>query len=108
MWGSAGRISQNLAKYAQTTKDNPSIVEISNNFVAIHVNFDSIQYEKTTESKSTSVWQLFSNLGGSFGFFMGISIISIIEFFVELLGLRLLPRLRGKKLLYGIGQKKFV
>ncbi|KAL9182450.1 hypothetical protein ACHAXT_013102 [Thalassiosira profunda] len=103
---SAGRISQNAEERAQATM-NATPGEVADNFVAIHVNFDSIRYEETTESKSTSVWQLFSNLGGSFGFFMGISLISIVELFVELLGLRLMPRLWGKKQLYGIGQRKF-
>ena len=80
--------------------------ELSNNLAVIHINFASIQYIQTTETKSTSTWQLFSNLGGSFGFFMGISIISIVEFFVELIGLRLVPRLWGRNELYGIGQRK--
>jgi hypothetical protein len=72
------------------------------NFASIHVNFQSIRYDETTETKATS---RSSNLGGSFGFFMGISLISICEFFVELIGLRLLPRLWERPQLYGIGQR---
>mmetsp|Transcript_5301 Transcript_5301/g.12029 ORF Transcript_5301/g.12029 Transcript_5301/m.12029 type:complete len:485 (+) Transcript_5301:171-1625(+) len=105
---SAGRISQKTIEHLKRTNNTTiDYNEISTNFVAIQINYDSIRYEQTTESKSTSVAQLFSNLGGSFGFFMGISIISIVEVFVELIGLRLVPRLWGKRLLYGIGQKKF-
>ena len=89
-----------------TIMDDDDSELLSTNLVVIHINFASIQYEKTTETKSTSTWQLFSNLGGSFGFFMGISIISIVELFVELIGLRLLPRLWGVTSLYGIGQKE--
>ena len=107
---SAGRISQakmnNANPFSSTAmNDDPEL--LSTNLVVIHINFASIQYESTKETKSTSTWQLFSNLGGSFGFFMGISIISIVELFVELIGLRLLPRLWGVTSLYGIGQKKF-
>ena len=108
---SAGRISQTKMNDAKpssstTTMDDDDSELLSTNLVVIHINFASIQYEKTTETKSTSTWQLFSNLGGSFGFFMGISIISIVELFVELIGLRLLPRLWGVTSLYGIGQKE--
>lgn len=103
---SGGRISQKaLDSVAKMT--NTSVEEIYSNFVHVQVNYDSIRYEETTETKSTSVWQLLSNLGGSFGFFMGISLISIVELVVELIGLRLLPRLWGEKRLFGIGQKKF-
>lgn len=103
---SAGRISEKSIEKLRLTKYN-SRDEISTNFVAIHINYDAIRYEETTETKSTGVWQLFSNLGGSFGFFMGISLVSIVELFVELIGLRLIPRLWGDKSLYGIGQKKY-
>lgn len=103
---SAGHVARNAIDSARVAW-NATAEEISNNFVHVHVNFDSIRYDRTTETKSTTVWQLFSNLGGSFGFFMGISLISIVELFVELIGLRLLPRLWGRKQLYGLGQKKF-
>ena len=94
-----------MASVARMT--NASVGDIYNNFMHIHVNYDSIRYKETTESKSSGVWQLFSNLGGSFGFFMGISLISIVVLVVELMGLRLLRRLWGEKRLFGIGQKKF-
>lgn len=111
---SAGRISQKKIEEAKqltssatgSSMQGQDYNELSNNLAVIHINFASIQYIQTTETKSTSTWQLFSNLGGSFGFFMGISIISIVEFFVELIGLRLVPRLWGRNELYGIGQKK--
>lgn len=105
---SAGKLSRRAIEGAGATKNGGAPVDdVPANLVVIHVNFASIQYERTTETKSTSRWQLFSNLGGSFGFFMGISVISLVELFVELIGLRLLPRLWGKKSLYGIGQRKF-
>ena len=49
--------------------------ELEDNVVALQINYDSIRYESTTESKSTTVSTMISNLGGSFGFFMGISMI---------------------------------
>lgn len=76
------------------------------NFVKIHINYDSIRYEQRTESRATDFSQLLSNLGGSMGFFMGISMISVVEIVGELLCLRLIPRLWGNDRLYGIGQKQ--
>jgi len=81
--------------------------EMFRNFVLVYINFDSIRLDRVDETKATSAPQLISNLGGNMGFFMGISLISLIEIFGELLGLRIVPRLWGDKRLYGVGQKKF-
>ncbi|KAL3933869.1 MAG: hypothetical protein SGARI_003604 [Bacillariaceae sp.] len=79
---------------------------VDDNLVSVTINYGSIQYDKTTESKATSYSGLISDLGGQLGFFMGISIISIAELLVELIGLRLLPRwLFGRTQLYGVGQQ---
>jgi len=81
--------------------------QFSENFVQVHVNYDLIRYQLITESKATTAAQMVSNLGGNMGFFMGLSMISVVEIFIELLGLRLIPRLFGNTHLYGVGQKKF-
>jgi hypothetical protein len=58
---SAGQISQNFAQYLESEL-GLSTVELANNFASIHINYESIQYDETTETKSTSPSQLFSNL----------------------------------------------
>mmetsp|Transcript_30923 Transcript_30923/g.45724 ORF Transcript_30923/g.45724 Transcript_30923/m.45724 type:complete len:531 (+) Transcript_30923:125-1717(+) len=104
---SAARISikaaQSIENEYNSTRDE--MTSFASNYVRILVNYRFIEYELMTESKATSTSQLISNLGGNFGFFMGISMISIIEF-MELLCLRLLPRLWGNRQLFGIGQKQ--
>lgn len=102
---SAAQISfkaQRIIEYEERLPDG----DVSLNFVAVSLNFDSIRFERNTESKATSTPSLISNLGGNMGFFMGLSMISVVEIFVELMGLRLIPRLWGDRRLYGIGQKK--
>ena len=46
---------------------------------------------------------LLANIGGQMGLFVGISVISIIEIFSELMIFRLLPRFWGDRRLYGVG-----
>lgn len=79
--------------------------DIRQNLVRVVVNFDSIRYERIFESQDQTLGKLISDMGGQMGFFMGISTISIIELFGELIGLRLLPRVFGDKRLFGIGQR---
>ena len=79
--------------------------ELRRNLVRVVVNFDSIRYKRTFESQDKTLGGLISDMGGQMGFFAGISIISIVELFGELLGLRLLPRLWGDTRIYGIGQR---
>ena len=80
--------------------------ETKHNFVTAKINYDSMQYEIQQATSSADFAQLLSNLGGNMGFFIGISIISIVEVFGELIGLRLIPRLWEDKRLYEIGLKE--
>ena len=73
------------------------------NFVGVHINYQSIRKEVLTESKETTFSVLLANIGGQMGLFVGISAISIIEIFGELMIFRLLPRLWGDRRLYGVG-----
>lgn len=98
------KASQQIENLYDATADGLS--SMASNFVGIIVNYHSIDYDLTTESKATSLSQMISNMGGNFGFFMGISMISLVELVVELIGLRLLPRLWGNRQLFGIGQKQ--
>mmetsp|Transcript_5827 Transcript_5827/g.16341 ORF Transcript_5827/g.16341 Transcript_5827/m.16341 type:complete len:474 (-) Transcript_5827:53-1474(-) len=73
------------------------------NFVALTINFEKLQYKRLTESKGMSFSQLLGAIGGSMGFFLGISLVSIFELLGDLVGMRLLPRFFGHKNLYGVG-----
>ena len=73
------------------------------NFVSVTVNFRRIQYSLLTESKAVSFAQLLGSIGGSMGFFLGISLLSIFELVGDLGMLRLLPRWFGHRHLYGLG-----
>jgi hypothetical protein len=77
---SARQISQNFAQYLESAL-GLSTVKLATNFASIHINYETIRYDETTETKSTSRSQLFYNLGGSFGFFMGISLMSNVNLF---------------------------
>mmetsp|Transcript_5828 Transcript_5828/g.16347 ORF Transcript_5828/g.16347 Transcript_5828/m.16347 type:complete len:475 (-) Transcript_5828:2124-3548(-) len=76
---------------------------IRKNFISVTVNFKSMQYDKLTESKGMTFAQLLGAIGGSMGFFLGISLVSIFELLGDLIGMRLIPRLFGHKKLYGVG-----
>lgn len=75
-------------------------------FATILINYESIRQEHVTEVRANTFSQLLGNIGGQMGLFMGISVISVIEIFGELLPLRLLPRLWGDNRLYGMGSKE--
>ena len=76
------------------------------NFVSITVNFDKIEYELLTESKAVSFAQLLGSIGGSMGFFLGISLLSVFELVGDLGFMRLLPRRFGYRHLNGVGALK--
>ncbi|CAB9519788.1 Acid-sensing ion channel [Seminavis robusta] len=94
--------AQQLAREFNYTDD-----AIPNNLVDVVVNMNTIRYDLMEESKDKSFSSLISDLGGQMGFFMGISLISIVELFGELIGLRILPRFFcGDRRLYGVGQRR--
>lgn len=81
---------------------------MEDDFVSFHVNYYSITTEHWNGNKGMTVTELWANIGGQMGLFLGISFVSIIEVFGELLTFRLLPRLWGDKRLYGLGSKHHV
>ena len=74
--------------------------------ICLHINYQAIRQENVTESKATTFSQLLSNIGGQMGLFMGLSMLSLVEVFGELLALRCVPRLWGDRRLYGVGSKQ--
>jgi hypothetical protein len=69
----------------------------------VHVNYQAMRKEALTETKEMTLSVLLANIGGQMGLFVGISVISIIEIFSELMIFRLLPRFWGDRRLYGVG-----
>mmetsp|Transcript_3817 Transcript_3817/g.8093 ORF Transcript_3817/g.8093 Transcript_3817/m.8093 type:complete len:465 (-) Transcript_3817:97-1491(-) len=76
------------------------------NFVSVTINYDRLQYNKLTETKAMTFADLLGAIGGSMGFFLGISMLSIFELIGDLGLLRLVPRLFGRKHLYGLGARR--
>ncbi|CAD5228068.1 unnamed protein product [Bursaphelenchus okinawaensis] len=60
----------------------------SQNALWLEVFYEKLNYETMTESASTTVSTMLSNIGGQIGLFLGMSVISFIEF--VLLGLQVL------------------
>ena len=79
---------------------------VENNLLYVSINFEAIRYQQHTESKTMSFTQLLSSAGGTCGLFAGMSFISIIELFGDLLLLRLVPRFFGRRQLGGVGSKQ--
>jgi len=82
---------------------NVTTEHVRKNYLSVTFNFRKMQYKKLTESRGMSFSQLLGSIGGSMGFFLGISLVSIFELFGDLIGMRLLPRFFGHKNLYGLG-----
>ena len=96
-----------IRQQVQLHDDITSEEEFLANFVAVTINYDVIRKVVIRESKTTTFSQLLSNLGGTMGLFAGISVLSTVEIFGDLLLLRLRPRLWGGRRLYGIGSSKW-
>jgi hypothetical protein len=79
---------------------------VRKNLHYVSINFEAIRYQQQTESKSMSFTQLLSSVGGTCGLFAGMSFISIIEVFGDLMLLRILPHFFGHRQLYGVGSKE--
>jgi hypothetical protein len=79
---------------------------VRDNLLYVSIIFDSISYQKQSETKTMSPTQLLSSAGGSCGLFAGMSFISLIELFGDLMLLRLMPRFFGRRQLYGVGSKE--
>uniref|UniRef100_A0A8C5R8J3 Amiloride-sensitive sodium channel subunit beta n=1 Tax=Leptobrachium leishanense TaxID=445787 RepID=A0A8C5R8J3_9ANUR len=62
-------------------KDSSTNITVNRNgIVRLNIYFQEFNYRSITESASTNVVWLLSNLGGQFGFWMGGSVLCIIEF----------------------------
>jgi hypothetical protein len=94
----ARRFQRSVESYLNVTENY-----MAENIVFVTVNYESMIQHIVEETRVQSPYELMAAIGGVTGLYMGVSLISIIEVFGELLGLRLLPRLWGDDRLYGIG-----
>mmetsp|Transcript_14469 Transcript_14469/g.23947 ORF Transcript_14469/g.23947 Transcript_14469/m.23947 type:complete len:548 (+) Transcript_14469:50-1693(+) len=79
---------------------------IENEMIILRINYASMKETRVTETKAVTASQLFGNIGGLMGLYLGISSLSVIEILGELFLLRLLPRMFGNRRLYGVGSKE--
>ena len=92
--------SQRVVPQPNETADEVSLED----YIEININYDAMRQTLVTESRAQTSASLLGNIGGQMGLFMGISFLSLIEVFGELVSLRLLPRwLLGETRILGIG-----
>jgi amiloride-sensitive sodium channel subunit alpha/amiloride-sensitive sodium channel subunit gamma len=53
--------------------------DLKGGFIRIHIYYDSLDYTSITESVKFSGSDLISNIGGTLGLFIGISVLSFVE-----------------------------
>ena len=78
--------------YAMVNSFDPYSIHYNENrgLINIHAYFDYISYTEISDSPKTTVASLVSSVGGSFGLFLGMSLLSVFEvvgFFMELVSI---------------------
>ena len=53
--------------------------EKANSIIKFNIYYDSLAYKITTESKAMDMVALLSNIGGTLGLFLGVSVLTIVE-----------------------------
>lgn len=92
------RFQRSVESYLNVTENY-----MADNIVIVTLNYESMIQHVFEETRAQSPYELMAAIGGVTGLYMGVSLISIVEVFGELLGLRMIPRLWGDTRLYGIG-----
>ena len=60
---------------------NVSDLEIKERYLSLNIYYDTIEYSNIESTPQTVILDLISNIGGIFGLFIGISLLSFIEIF---------------------------
>lgn len=53
---------------------------IDDNIVSLDIYFEDLSYDVIEQTPLYETWALIGNLGGTFGFFLGMSLITLLEF----------------------------
>ena len=83
--------TRNYAKLMMATKsaqlkellqtENVTYDMIKSNFASVYIKFDSLSVTEKIEQEAITFINLISNIGGTVGLFIGISALSVLEFF---------------------------
>ncbi len=49
------------------------------NLLAVDIFLQSMQYQETIETQAISTWDMFSNIGGTLGLYLGASLLTVME-----------------------------
>ena len=75
-----GGYNDNDIKFEFKTYEN-----VSKNFYSIYVYYEDLKYTLITQKPLCEIFDLVSNIGGLFGLFLGMGLLSFIEIFEILL-----------------------
>ncbi|KAM4632337.1 epithelial sodium channel subunit beta [Discoglossus pictus] len=79
-WPSSGSEDWIFHVLSYEKDENPDVVVSRKGVVKLNIYFQEFNYRTIAESAATNVVWLLSNLGGQFGFWMGGSVLCIVEF----------------------------
>ena len=58
-----------------------SVEETKSNLLQLQIVFEELNQSQITEKPKIDVWSMLSTIGGSLGLYVGVSVITIFEFF---------------------------
>jgi hypothetical protein len=73
-------VIQEKAKSLNITNRTLSLEEIKNSVIKLNINYDSMSYTLSTESPTLDIIGLLAYIGGTLGLFLGISVLTFVEF----------------------------
>ena len=75
LWGTLAREAPQVAKKLS------SVEETKSNLLQLQIVFEELNKSQITEKPKIDVWSMLSTIGGSLGLYVGVSVITIFEFF---------------------------
>ncbi|XP_070566951.1 degenerin mec-10-like [Ptychodera flava] len=72
---------RSLQSTKRKTRNINDMVNASLNLASLVIYFEKLNYQLTSESKDYSMESLFSDIGGTLGLYIGLSMITVFEFF---------------------------
>jgi hypothetical protein len=65
--------------YFKTTFSFSHFAKSDDNLLKLNIYYDELSYTLINEAASLTIFEMFSNIGGTLGLFLGISLLSFIE-----------------------------